>query len=246
MISDEDLVLYHYRDGLEAERLSELEKAIAEDVELAARYQRLRTELETAASVFVVQEPDARFEDRLWKNLEAQLPAEPLVLRARRWFRQNTARRLIPVAALAGAVAIGVFLGRATVEPDIAVPKLTQPEITFDEDGGARVFAAYLTEHLETTERALLIAANSPDEAETARELARALIVANRLYAAAAERADRPQMVHFLRELEPVLLLLANSRLPADQEAVRDSIRRRDLPFKTRAARSAARRDFAL
>lgn len=243
-LSDEDLVLYHYRDGLDRERIAELDRALREDAELAARYERLQAELKTAAQAFAVEEPDAGFEDRLWSKLEPKLPREPLRVRMSRWLASYS-RPLIAVGATAVLV-FGVLLGRATVPDPPPPPPEFAAELPplLDQESGERVLAAYVSEHLASTERALLIAANSPDEAETARQLARALIATNRLYAIAAERAERPHLVRFLRELEPVLLMLANSYLPADTAAVRESIRRRDLPFKTRAAAAAARRDL--
>ena len=62
-----------------------------------------------------------------------------------------------------------------------------------ERDAGERVLAAYLAQHLETTERALMIAANSDDADGTARELAQQLVASNRLYANAAQRANRPR-----------------------------------------------------
>lgn len=249
LISDEDLVLYHYRDGLEEARLAEISAALRAEPEVAARYSRLSAELATAAAAFRVDEPDSRFEERVWNRLAPELPAEPVLVRLARWWRRP--RLLVPAGALALALLIGVLLGRTTwTEDQVPVPKnslsTSGDDFRFQENGGARVLSAYVSDHLAATERALLIAANSPDEAETARELARALIAANRLYASAAERADRPQLVRFLRELEPVLLMLAHSDLPDEEAAIREWIRRRDLPFKTRAARAAARRDLAL
>ena len=101
------------------------------------------------------------------------------------------------------------------------------------------MLAAYLNAHLESTERVLLVAANSPDEYQTSQALARELLSSNRLYAAAARRAGRAQLAAFLRQIEPVLLELARGDEPG---AVGARIRDEDLPFKARAAAAMARR----
>ncbi|HET7844135.1 MAG TPA: hypothetical protein VFL14_08295, partial [Xanthomonadales bacterium] len=101
-----------------------------------------------------------------------------------------------------------------------------------------------LSQHLETTERALLLAANGGDD-DSAREIAQQLVASNRLYASAAQRANRPQLAAFLRELEPVLIELAHDDASLDPADLRESIRERDLPFKARAAAALARQDLA-
>ena len=56
-ISDEDLVLYHYRDGLGPARIGEIERALGTDAALSARYAELAQTL--AAVPASTPEPDA-------------------------------------------------------------------------------------------------------------------------------------------------------------------------------------------
>lgn len=70
------------------------------------------------------------------------------------------------------------------------------------------------------------------------RELAASLVESNRLYALAAARAGNTQLADFLRQLEPVLISLANqSPSPSIEPAqgLRDYLRSTDLLFQVRA-----------
>ncbi len=150
--------------------------------------------------------------------------------------------RLALAASLLIAVGAGFLIGRIGRDAAPPPPAIASTPLPA-ENAAQRVLALHLAAHFESTERALLVAANSPDDTETARVLARDLIDGNRVYAAAAERAGRPQLADFLRQLEPVLLELANGgELSAG--LVAEQIRERDLAFKTRAAAALARREL--
>ena len=107
----------------------------------------------------------------------------------------------------------------------------------------ARVLDAYVADHLRSTEGLLLTAANTDSNELDAgnRELAAALVESNRLYALAAARAGNARLGDFLRQLEPVLLELANR--PADapiesREGLREYLRKTDLLFQVRATQA--------
>jgi hypothetical protein len=242
-ISDETLVLYHYRDGLDADALAALDAAIAASPELAARYAALRATLANADAAFVAAEPDAAFEDRLWQGMQSRLPRpqlrETIASRIAAWWREHQ-RAIRPLAltfVLCAVFGAGLLFGRHDQAPSADVAAL-------DDAAAQRVLAAYLARHLESTERLFLVAQNDGDDAQ-AQLIAAELAAANRLYAAAAERAGRPQLARFLREIEPVLHELAE---PAgtDASALQAEIRDRDLPFKARAAAQIARRTAPL
>ena len=59
MISDDDLLLYYYRDGLDATERARIGTALAEQPELAQRLHRLVAQLDTAAETPEVPVPDA-------------------------------------------------------------------------------------------------------------------------------------------------------------------------------------------
>jgi len=72
-------------------------------------------------------------------------------------------------------------------------------------------------------------------------DLAATLADSNRLYAAAAARSGNARLADFLRQLEPVLIDLANQ--PADapvqsREGLRDYLRKTDLLFQVRATQA--------
>ena len=59
MISDDDLLLYYYRDGLDAAERARIGTALAEQPELARRLHRLVAQLDTAAAMPEVPVPRA-------------------------------------------------------------------------------------------------------------------------------------------------------------------------------------------
>ena len=72
-ISDDDLVLYHYRDGLDAARIDEIRDALAASANLRERYASLERVL-ARVDAEPEPEPDADFSARLWQKLEPRLP----------------------------------------------------------------------------------------------------------------------------------------------------------------------------
>jgi hypothetical protein len=141
------------------------------------------------------------------------------------------------------AVGIAFYAGRRTAPlpaPGIAAGA-TNPVAT-------RVLDAYVAQHLRSTEGLLLTALNS-DSAELRagnKELAAALVDSNRLYAAAAARAGNLRLAEFLRQLEPVLIELANQPAAASvqgDEGLREYLAKTDLLFQVRATQARMARD---
>jgi hypothetical protein len=235
-IRDDELLVFVIGEGLEPVRIEEIRAALAGSPDLAQRLAAVSAGLDEALSAPV---PHEDFEVRLWDRLEQRLPprdVQPVLLATRRAPRVRfVAATLAMAATLVAAIGLGFHLGRQQPQAETAVA-------AFGNDAAQRVLAAYVSEHLDATERALMVAANSPGEEDTARALAGALVESNRLYAAAAERAGKAQLAAFLRQLEPVLIELARSD---DATAVGERIRDEDLAFKTRAAAALTRRDLA-
>lgn len=240
-VSDRELVLYHYGDGLDATRALQIEEALAFDAELRLRLADLRESLSVVAAAWPAQEADASLEARLWQQLEPRLaPRAPSW--SRRWRDWLEPLRPAPFAfasLLLAAIAVGYFAGRnqAPVPGSAAAPLLA-------DDASSRVLAAYLATHLQDTERALLVASRTPQDSAAAQQLAAGLLDSHRLYALAAERAGKPQLAAFLRELEPVLIELSNEQGEVSP-ALGEAIVSRDLAFKSRAAAALARNEFA-
>jgi anti-sigma factor RsiW len=247
MISDDDLILFHYRDSLDASRLDEIERALATSATLRARYASIERTLATVDEQPAI-EPDAGFEARLWRNLEPQLrrprAAERAswLDRARDFFAdiaspQKSHARLAFAGAFAVALALGIgfYAGRRSTP---AAPAAATASL---DAASARVLDVYVAEHLRATEGVLMTASNS-DSSEILhgnRELAAQLVESNRLYAAAATRAGNTQLADFLRQIEPVLIALANpspSPTVESSEGLRKYLDSTDLMFQVRAA----------
>lgn len=234
-IDEQELLLHHWGDpALDPLRQREIRAALAADPALRARLRELVAGLEAELQVLAPPELPRDYEARLWSRLQPRLEARQ-ASRARNawtavrdWLAGPGVPRLAFAAMLVLALGVGVYVGRGQA-----------PAVALSDDGAQRLLGAYLSAHLQSTERVMLVAANSPDERETTQALARDLVSSNRLYASAAQRAGRPQLAAFLRQIEPVLLELARGDDPAATGA---RIRDEDLPFKARAAAAMARR----
>jgi len=240
-IRDNDLILYHYRDGLDAGRIAQIEAALHAEPELRERYARLQRTLGAVDAVPDI-EVDADFTARLWRRLEQRIENAAPARAHGNWrerlhdlLRSLLSPRFAMAATcmLAVAVGIGYYAGRSSV--------LREP--ARDSTMAARVLDAYVADHLRATEGLLLTAANS-DSADLRSgnaDLAATLVDSNRLYAAAAARSGNTRLADFLRQLEPVLIELANQPADASVESVeglRDYLRKTDLLFQVRATQA--------
>ncbi|MBL8297116.1 MAG: hypothetical protein JNN30_02105 [Rhodanobacteraceae bacterium] len=249
-IRDADLILYYYGDGLSSAERAEIEQALAGSAALGARYQLLLATLR-AVDAQSAPEADGGFEQRLWLRWEEQVSAAPAArghrseagrasARERHRGRVPGLRRYAGAAlALVAALGIGFLIGR---QPHDAQPPVgTSPTAALARrDLATRALGAYVAAHLRETEGVVLTAVNSDNAAllEGNRELAASLLESNRLYAQAAVRAGNPRLADFLRQLEPLLLDLAN---PASvdpiqgSDGLRDYVDKTDLLFQLRA-----------
>jgi hypothetical protein len=236
-VSDNELILYFYRDGLPDERIVEIDDALFAQPELRSRYtelQRLLHDIDCTPAM----EADPEFTQRVWQKLAARIDVEPIRSPAPRRFaglRALFAPRpaFAAVCLVVIAAAIGFYAGRHTPGEDDTQARMLS----------ARVLDAYVAEHLRSTEGLLLTALNSDSTElhDSNRELAAALVESNRLYALAAARSGNTRLADFLRQLEPVLIELANR--PADSavqssDGLRDYLRKTDLLFQVRATQA--------
>jgi len=245
-ITDDDLVLYHYRDGLEPSRLTEIEDALFASSDLADRYAALKRTL-ARADAMPESVADADLAARVWTRLEPRLsattprarPAKPSIWQMLHEWLNPPRLAFAGAFAVALAVGIGFYAGRQSVQAPDSVPQIARD----DTATSARVLDAYVAAHLRATEGVLLTASNSSstEMLDGNRELAASLIEANRLYALAAERAGNARLADFLRQLEPVLISLANQPASApvqSSEGLRDYLRSTDLLFQVRATQA--------
>jgi hypothetical protein len=191
MISDDDLLLYYYRDGLtEAER-ARIGTALAERPELAQRLHRLVAQLDTVAQ----QMPDVPVPVHVQRRWETALTARPRRPSSFRW--QALAATVAVLAILAA-----VWVSMQSPPEQIAHVPATIPEASAYERG--------LRWHLASTEERLAsLDSAQPDERA---RLVETIIEQNRMYALAADRANEPQLARVLRAFTPILESLTDAR----------------------------------
>jgi hypothetical protein len=296
-ITDDDLVLYRYRDGLDPARIEQITAALAASSELRERYAAIERALVHFGQEEIAADPD--LSAQLWRRLEPKLqeagvfasPSSPaakkeqssrdisafsdsaMPAQSRSPGRDEASARggasagggasvsgrtalnrpragLAPplrfafaaAAALVVALGVGFLVGRQSV----TVSPMTAS--TEADASAARVLDAYVAANLRATEGVLLTASNSNDASllEGNRELAQSLVESNRLYALAAARAGNARLADFLRQLEPVLLSLANQPAIAtvqSSEDLRRFLDATDLLFQVRATEARLDRD---
>lgn len=238
------LLLYVYGELPNDEREA-LEARLSADPALRHQLAALEADLADLDGAFEAPAPADGFEDRLWQRLESRLSRpvadDPLVAaRRRREQRALPARRfaariatgLAWAASVLLALGLGLWLGQGP-RPLDGPPMLASSAGPLN---GDRILAGELVGHLKATEQVLLLATHEPDQGALAKSLARELIESHRLYAAAAERAGRPQLAQALRQLEPALLELATAPRHTVDALLRAAIESEDLPFKARSA----------
>lgn len=245
-ISDEDLILHHYRDGLDPARIAQIEDALFASEALRERQAAILRAL-AAVDALPAPEADADFNARLWRQLESRLFARaPIALaappdswrdRLHAWLNPSRLAWAAAACVVALAIGLGFYAGRRSAPAPDAIAQQRADEAAM------RVLDAYVAVHLRATEGVLLTASNSDsaDLLDGNRELAASLVEANRLYARAATRAGNTQLADFLRQLEPVLISLANQSPSAHiqvNEGLRDYLRTTDLLFQVRATQA--------
>ncbi|MBB5207609.1 hypothetical protein [Chiayiivirga flava] len=271
-IDDNALILHYYGDDETPQQRELVAQALRLSPDLRLRYARLRDLLDAAAhdvpappDAGFEQRLWQNFNARLASE-KAPLPvgeglgrgsgdvshssnAANLTRGSRPTPTAHTRRRPRLRLATAAATSVllllgaGFFAGRLS-GPDPAPPLAHQPAVQTDPVLAARVLDAYVAAHLRQTEGVLLTALNSdsPDLAAGNADLAAALIDSNRLYTQAAQRAGNTRLAEFLRQMEPVLIELANPPRGDGievRDGLRDYVRESDLLFQVRATEGA-------
>jgi hypothetical protein len=195
-ISDDELLLYHYRDGLPAAERERIAAALLAQPELAARLQTLVMQLDAVASIPEVPVPlqtQQRWRaalERVAANETARAPRS--LLHPLRW----PAWVAIAAAAIAIAFRLGMYIAAERVEPMVAANQSSRCEC------GAKW-------HLASVERQLARLSTTNGQQRAA--LIDAVIAQNRIYAIAAERAGDQRLAGALRAFTPILESLARN-----------------------------------
>lgn len=206
MISDDDLLLYYYRDGLDAAERERIAKALSEQPELAMRLHRLIARLDAVSQTPEVPVPEhvrQRWQAAL-DRAAAGVKAEPKQSRGR---HLSTFRWQVAAAAIVGAL-LTITLRVALRSPPDDLPDPDSTLVaTAPAANDSSAYARGLRLHLVSTEGQIA----NLDEAsgEERAQLVETIIAQNRLYAAAAERANQPQLAGALRAFTPLLERLA-------------------------------------
>lgn len=218
---DNKLILYYYDDGLSRQEKQQVEAALADDTDLAARYQELRRQL-------------SRFD-------EAEIPAVPTHV-AQRWhdsidraarMENNTTRKQADgfnflsffwgaaiTASLAVGVAIGVYISGGG---ETAIPMMNEVVADIPTNAPTAIPAAFtraLQVHLRDSRRGISTLSLQSDADRAL--LIMDILTQNRLYERAAEQSNSPKLARVLRAFEPILVRLAAQDIaPEDVEALR-------------------------
>jgi len=195
MISDDDLLLYYYADGLEAGKRNEITAALTDQPELAARFEQLRLAL--AVSAGEVPVPAAAL--RRWRtDLDRAAREERVASVAVPAFRWKSAFAALAVLLVVSAVSFNRYWP-GDGPADIGA--------TSTANGDAVRYQRNLQWHLAQTELQL-VGLNTLDP-EQRLHLIDKVIAQNRVFAIAADRAREQNLARVLRSFDAQLEELA-------------------------------------
>jgi hypothetical protein len=207
MISDNDLLLYHYGDGLDAGERDRIAVALKSQPALLARLQALVQQLDAAAATPELPVP-MHIQQR-WRTAIERAPGESDAHGgSRAWI--FSWRPVAVAAVLIVLVTLGVQLAINTPrvdEPRVADQKSAVPQATervampANEEGGVRWHLASTQHQLSDLQQA------TGDERAV---LITTVIAQNQLYALAAERAGDLRLARALRSFTPILEALSD------------------------------------
>ncbi|MDX1460626.1 MAG: hypothetical protein R3348_06165 [Xanthomonadales bacterium] len=204
-VSDEDLVLLYYGEHDDPG----LARRVAEDAELAQRYQRLTQEL-ALADEWRVPERGADFGADVWQRISPRLAsrAEPDPGAAAGRFSSWLQPRF-SLAGVLGLLLVAVLAFQLGQQGGIAPAGLQQPGVAklegFSRD---QLLSSALVRHFEQLNVNLTGFAHA-DSDVNGEDWATDLLVANRLYRRAAAASGDQRLAAFLAEIEPLLIEIA-------------------------------------
>jgi len=220
MISDNDLLLYHYGDGLDAEERERIRIALATQPQLTERLRAIVAELDRMRTPEVTVPADV--EQRWQRALELANSERP---RSRATPRFQWAAAATACIALLAIVIVNM---RETSAPSTPTAQTVPPSTAPRNEHG-------LQWHLASTEQQLAAIGEASD-ADRAR-LVQTVLEQNRLFAAAAERAGDERLARALRAFAPILQNLAE---PQAADAAPGDLAQLSFELRVMQARLAA------
>jgi hypothetical protein len=204
MISDEQLLLYHYDDGLDANERTVIGRALSEDGTLRTRLLNLVNELDAAEPPTIPVPRDAQ---QRWRNtLNALASASKHVDQKKTAIYTPAFLRRAGFAAAAMAlVSVVIGLSFLRTRSDTGEPVSTNVAAANKpvSDADVERFERSLRWHLIETEQQLATFDQlNPEERSPMFEK---LLVQNQLYVSAAERVDGFRYARALRGFAPVI-----------------------------------------
>jgi hypothetical protein len=196
-ITDNELLLYHYRDGLEPAERARIGTALLAQPELALRLQTLIAQLDAAARIPEAPVPPQSLQrwhsalERAAANVSAGTPRSS-VLKQWRW----PALAALAATSIVIAFRLGMYIAAERAEPIISASAPSRCECG-------------LKWHLASVERQLADLPATNDAQRTA--LIDAVIAQNRIYTIAAERGGDQRLAGALRSFTPILERLAKN-----------------------------------
>ncbi len=216
MISDEQLLLYHYDDGLDANERMTVSNALAADHALRARLLSLVSELDAAAPIVVPVPRDVQQRWRTKLNALANINTsahahtnedeQSSFARVMHLTRMATLQRRAGFAAAAitlVSIAIGITLLQTRDDTSESISTNVASTGKPIDDADIDRFERNLRWHLIETEQQL--ASFDQLNLEERAPMFEKLLVQNRLYVSAAERVGEPRYARALRGFAPVL-----------------------------------------
>ena len=207
MITDDQLLLYHYRELDTAER-AEIAAALAEQPELSQRLTRLIARLAAAAASPEGEVP-VQFQHR-WKSaLDSAAASDAGAATRGKAAVQPRWRATTTWAAAAAIAAVALVIGYQLRAPGVA-PSDPMTAANIAEPRESSAYERGLQLHLASTQRQLVSLSEASPEQRA--QLVAEIIDQNNRFALAAERAGEPQLARVLRAFTPVLESVAEGR----------------------------------
>lgn len=214
-ISDDELLLYHYDDGLDPARRAEITLRLRSELDLARRYQLLRAEL-SALPAPTVEAPGPGAQARWRLRLDQRAAVIAVPRHAGNWRLAFAGATLVLLGVAIGTRMSELASIAAPAGIDTAAPAGVDIAATRDPANGNPALARGVQSYLGDAR--LLLADLPADDPQRRRELVDQVIEQNRMYARAALAQGDDRLARALRAFEPVLLAMAEPASNADAE----------------------------